>query len=523
MVRPRQKEIEECLRKNVENPHIHRIILLNERNYKQKEFGIESPKISQVVVGKRLQYSDFFRHIRENRMKGYHILANSDIFFDETIEKIKYSDIHLVKKAIALLRYEYNPQNPSGSPVFGPRYDSQDSWIIHSSFCATAEQEKAFQFPLGKPGCDNKVIYLLSILNYQIINDPIAIKSYHYHRSNIRNYNKRDVIKVPWGVVVPHGFSHNRIVNALGLNLMTMDNLRFHDHTLLYEYVKGKMEKGENFIIPRISTIETEFACFGRMIKYSTDPATNQRVIEYLQGQPCKILKNNAGILLTNKYSLLKYSDMYLKAFENCELYGGWDKQGHVYPCVAGAQDYIENQVAKDKRMIWGFAFDIFHYIASTPWTHALRGKRILLVSAFETSLQEKIPIREKIYGVDLFPECEFITIKPPQTQGSEPSQEFNIELDNFFRRLELIRGTYDVALVSCGGYGSLVTNHIYEMGIPAIYVGGVLQMYFGILGSRWLRERPDILRLYLNENWSRPKEAEKPSNFTAVEGSCYW
>ena len=214
---------------------------------------------------------------------------------------------------------------------------------------------------------------------------------------------------------------------------------------------------------------------------------------------------------------------MYLKAFENCELYGGWDKQGHVYPCVAGAQDYIENQVAKDKRMIWGFAFDIFHYIASTPWTHALRGKRILLVSAFETSLQEKIPIREKIYGVDLFPECEFITIKPPQTQGSEPSQEFNIELDNFFRRLELIRGTYDVALVSCGGYGSLVTNHIYEMGIPAIYVGGVLQMYFGILGSRWLRERPDILRLYLNENWSRPKEAEKPSNFTAVEGSCYW
>ena len=42
-------------------------------------------------------------------------------------------------------------------------------------------------------------------------------------------------------------------------------------------------------------------------------------------------------------------------------------------------------------------------------------------------------------------------------------------------------------------------------MGKPAIYVGGVLQMYFGILGQRWVRERPDILRMYLNEPEGEP------------------
>lgn len=47
--------------------------------------------------------------------------------------------------------------------------------------------------------------------------------------------------------------------------------------------------------------------------------------------------------------------------------------------------------------------------------------------------------------------------------------------------------------------------------------------MYFGILGERWLRERPDIVTLYLNEWWRRPSDAEKPRNFQAVEGSCYW
>lgn len=522
-IKVRQKEIEECLRKNVENPHISKIYLFGERDYKPKELGVNSEKIIQINIGKRLQYMDFFRYINQNNIKGYNILANSDIFFDESILALKYSQLHTQKSMIALLRYEYNTKNISSSPIFGPRYDSQDSWIFHSNYNVSPENEKIFNFNLGKPGCDNKMIYLMNILGYNIINDPIAIKSYHFHSSNIRNYTQQDIIKMPWGVVVPHGFSKNRMTNALGINLMTMDDLRFSDHDFLYHYVKNKLETNTNFIIPRISTIETEFACYGKMMKYSTDQKAINNITEHLQGNPSKVLKNNAGILITNRHSIYKYSDMYLKAFENCEIYGGWDKQGHVYPCVAGAQDYIETQVCKDKKMIWGFAFDIFHYIQTLPWTHALRGKRILIVSAFEESVKEKIPIREKIYGIDLFPECTFITIKPPQTQGNESSQEFHIEYDNFIRRLDVLKGKYDIALVSCGGYGSLVTNYIYETGIPAIYVGGVLQMYFGILGARWLRERPDIVRLYLNENWSRPKELEKPENYSNIEGSCYW
>ena len=47
--------------------------------------------------------------------------------------------------------------------------------------------------------------------------------------------------------------------------------------------------------------------------------------------------------------------------------------------------------------------------------------------------------------------------------------------------------------------------------------------MYFGIYGERWMRERPDILRVYMNEHWSRPKESEKPTNHKTVENNCYW
>ena len=68
-----------------------------------------------------------------------------------------------------------------------------------------------------------------------------------------------------------------------------------------------------------------------------------------------------------------------------------------------------------------------------------------------------------------------------------------------------------------------MVCAEIYKLGKSAIYVGGVLQMYFGIYGERWLREFPEIMKLYLNNNWSRPKDSEKPLASKDIEKNCYF
>ena len=47
--------------------------------------------------------------------------------------------------------------------------------------------------------------------------------------------------------------------------------------------------------------------------------------------------------------------------------------------------------------------------------------------------------------------------------------------------------------------------------------------MYFGIYGQRWLKERKDVIKLYLNEHWSRPKITEKPKLAKEIEEGCYW
>ena len=131
--------------------------------------------------------------------------------------------------------------------------------------------------------------------------------------------------------------------------------------------------------------------------------------------------------------------------------------------------------------------------------------------------------IRDKIYGKDLFPNCQFILLKPPQTQGDEDCEEFYVEFNKFCSEVLKVKDEFDVALCSCGGYGNPICAFIYNLGKSAIYVGGVLQMYFGIYGERWLKERKDVIRLYLNEHWSRPKISERPKAANEIEEGCYW
>ena len=526
----RVEELRACLQKNVENPHVTRIHLLNERIYDALELGFFAmpDKIRQVNVGKRLSFQRVFQYIREEGVCGFLVLTNADIFFDDSLQHLQVSTLPEKRQMMAQLRYEYDPvRGCDASPVFGPRFDSQDTWIFHSNFPIRPSQEKGFQFQFGQPGCDNKMVYMASILGYEVINDPRAVKTYHFHRNPARTYTVRDQVKDPWGMVAPVGTNILALPPSLGVHPQSVchtthgfQNLMFDDHTVLYDYVAEKLRTGKPFVIPRIAGVENNFAVFARIKR-----ETGRTDFDAFFQQTAPVMKNNAGILASNWDSIVKYSDAYLKAFDQCEVFTGWEVQGNVRPSIAQSHDFIEDRYP-GRQVLWAFALDVFHYVHDPKaWTKSLRGKRVLLISPFEESLRDKVPKRALMYdGVDLFPDCTFVYLKPPMTQAGEPSREFHRELADFTRKIDAIKDTFDVALVSCGGYGNLVCSHIYEScGKSAVYVGGVLQMYFGILGGRWLRERPDVVRLYLNEHWSRPKSTERPVGCEKIENACYW
>ena len=75
----------------------------------------------------------------------------------------------------------------------------------------------------------------------------------------------------------------------------------------------------------------------------------------------------------------------------------------------------------------------------------------------------------------------------------------------------------FDIALVSCGGYGLPICHYINnQLNKGSIYVGGILQIYFGIIGRRWLREEKyHIIRNTYNSNGRSSNTCLSPVYFS--------
>lgn len=179
--RTRKKELEYCLHQNNINESIDRIFILlepetNHLNVTEKETIIE--------INKRASYLDFFRII--NSVTDQHdlnIIVNSDIYFQaEDIDRIKTT--LTPQKCYALARYDIHWNKKIR---FINRSDAQDSWC----FIGPVRHEKIeCDFLLGKPGCDNRIAHELTKGGYDVTNPSFTIKSYHYHMSQVRNYER---------------------------------------------------------------------------------------------------------------------------------------------------------------------------------------------------------------------------------------------------------------------------------------------------------------------------------------------
>lgn len=162
------------------------------------------------------------------------------------------------------------------------------------------------------------------------------------------------------------------------------------------------------------------------------------------------------------------------------------------------------------------------------PWSHYLLGKKVLIISPFVDSFQKQISngfsmFKDKEKNIFLEGQ-EFVFYKCFNTiAGNHPHRNwietFNI-MCNDINKLD-----FDIALVSCGGYALLIGSFIKQkMNKSAIYIGGGLQLFFGVMGKRW--ETNQTIQKIIRENgckFVRPSITEIPRNCQTVEGGCYW
>ena len=190
----RFKEIKECLIKNCACPHIDKIVLINEKDYTSDFSSIPgSKKIEQFVSGRRLTYANFLQYVNDMVPTNvFTVLCNADIYFGDSL--LDLHKINMEDKMLGLLRWDVDTDGEA--KIFGPRADSQDTWIFLSDSIKSRKWDyNKFNFQLGQAGCDNAFAGYILRQKFLISNPAVSFKTFHLHNTNIRNYDKKDYIK----------------------------------------------------------------------------------------------------------------------------------------------------------------------------------------------------------------------------------------------------------------------------------------------------------------------------------------
>ncbi len=173
--------------------------------------------------------------------------------------------------------------------------------------------------------------------------------------------------------------------------------------------------------------------------------------------------------------------------------------------------------------------YDVFRL--ENHWSRALAGKKVLVVTSFPESVKQQYAKREQIYpGTDILPEFDLQVYQSLMTIGDLKDERFDTWFDALeFMKKEILEKDFDIALLSCGAYGFPLAAEIKKAGKQAVYVGGVLQILFGIMGRRWdgsrfggIEHMPEKLKPYYSDAWTYPIE-ERPKQADHVEYGPYW
>lgn len=205
----RRAELLECLMLNIQNPDISEIWLLAEEQLMLPEHISLFSKVKKIAVDGRALFSHFFAAINSYHEKDtIYIVANLDIYFDETLRKLSKLDWNDLFVCLSRWNLEGYCGTPGGKPLLNNKLqlnpaDSHDCWITSGQ--VKEDLVRSSMFSMGIPGCDGKLCYLMQQSGYRTINPCEDIISYHKHLTGgylgHRTYSERERIRAPYGKV----------------------------------------------------------------------------------------------------------------------------------------------------------------------------------------------------------------------------------------------------------------------------------------------------------------------------------
>jgi hypothetical protein len=228
-------------------------------------------------------------------------------------------------------------------------------------------------------------------------------------------------------------------------------------------------------------------------------------------GKAGAMLYINAGVYPPDPRFFSRFCREYMRALGEVDLLGAWFQRGEweMARRRAGIRHAAEQRAIEP-------------YYHAAPWSSALAGKRVLVISPFAASIERQFAQRRALWpNRDVLPDFHLKTIRAPFSAGIAPPA-----YPDWFTALEALRermsaSQFDVALIGAGAWSLPLTAHAKYLGSVGIHMGGATQILFGIKGARW--DSHPVIAGFYNDSWVRPGEDERPEELTAVEGGCYW
>ena len=221
-----------------------------------------------------------------------------------------------------------------------------------------------------------------------------------------------------------------------------------------------------------------------------------------------------AGFFPPTPLALSRFSEQVLKEIEMVDVLGSWipaEKQiSHLFsPSI----QLIEREVMNP-------------FFADDPWTLALENRKILIIHPFEETIRSQYAQRDRLFTKKILPDFELSTLKAVQSSAKTKTthSDWFAALNHMQKQMEEI--DFDIALIGAGAYGFSLAAHAKRLGKTGIHIGGSLQLFFGIKGTRWEDSNYSPKYNYaqlMNEHWVKPSTPETPKNVSLVEDSCYW
>lgn len=173
----RQNEIDFAVEQNKSNPFISKVY------YEGLNLPLsQDPMVEHSHPGEYWDFGSFVDKACEIGSPGdIIIIANSDIFFDESLGEI--SNFDWGKKSLICLG-KWNPMGTDLKGPYGPQpfeyaCSSHDAWIF--KIPKTDFRLNQIKVPLGTALCDTRIAFNAELLGYSVCNPMYSIRAMHAH------------------------------------------------------------------------------------------------------------------------------------------------------------------------------------------------------------------------------------------------------------------------------------------------------------------------------------------------------